>query len=105
VKQTSETGGQVAEDIESADAGSLPFTGAPLLLWLVVACGLFVSGLLLRRVTSATGAVEPAGEATPLPVQPSRLPRTTKPSFLRAIVLPSLSLVAFSALLRYRIRR
>ena len=105
MKQTSETGGQGADEIESADAGSLPFTGAPLLPWLLLACGLFVSGLLLRRLTSATGAVEPAGEATPLPVQPGVLPSTRTLPSRGAIVLQSLVLLVCGVLLRRGRRR
>ena len=101
MKRTTETGGQGADEIESADAGSLPFTGAPLLPWLVLACGLLVSGLLLRRLTSTTGAVEPAPPAVP----PGVLPRTRALPSRGAIVLQSLVLLALGMLMSRRTRR
>jgi hypothetical protein len=108
VRGTTAMGGQVQDDSDrqSPDGGPLPFTGAALLPWLALACGLLASGLLVRRLTSTTGAtVEPPGEARALPGQPRASRRTRAQPSRGAIVLQSLALVVCGVLLRLRIRR
>jgi hypothetical protein len=85
--------------------GLLPFTGAPVLTWLVLGFALWAGGLLLRRITStARPAVELSTAAQPLPVLPGPR-RAPKPVSRWAIVLPSLALMACGMLLFNRRRR
>ena len=86
--------------------GLLPFTGAPVLIWLVLGFALWVGGLLLRRMTStASPAVELSTAAQPLAVLPGPSRRAPKPLSRWAIVLPSLALMACGMLLFNRRRR
>jgi len=86
--------------------GLLPFTGAPMLMWLVLGFALWAGGLLLRRMTStASPAVELSTAAQPLAVLPGPSRRAPKPPSRWAIVLPSLALMACGMLLFNRRRR
>ena len=86
--------------------GLLPFTGAPVLTWLVLGFALWAGGLLLRRMTStASPAVELSTAAQPLAVLPGPSRRAPKPPSRWAIVVPSLALMAYGMLLFNRRRR
>jgi len=100
VKPTVVSGGQ------DSGADQLPFTGAPLLPWLGLGCALLASGLLLwRRTSTVARGIEPAEEATPFAALPGPSPRKRRLPPRRAIVLPSVALVACGMLLRGRMHR
>jgi hypothetical protein len=81
--------------------GLLPFTGAPVVAWMVIGFALWAGGLLLRRRPStASTTVELSTTAKPLAVLPGPSRHAPKPPSLWAIVLPSLALVVSGVLLR-----
>jgi hypothetical protein len=81
--------------------GLLPFTGAPVVGWMVIGFALWAGGLLLRRRTStASTTVELSTAAKPLAVLPGPSRHAPRPPSLWGIVLPSLALVVCGVLLR-----
>jgi hypothetical protein len=91
---------------EETTAQDLPFTGSPMPAWLVLGFALLAGGLLLRRRISSPGtALDLSSDGKSLAVLPGRPPRAGRLPSRRALVLPSLGLVACGMLLIRRMRR
>jgi hypothetical protein len=85
---------------------ALPFTGAPLLAFLVVGFALWAGGLLLRRGTStARTAVELPSDDEPLALPAASPARAGEPGPRWALVLQALALLAIGMLMSRRARR
>jgi hypothetical protein len=84
----------------------LPFTGAPLLAFLVTGFALSAGGLLLRRRT-ATGRteIEPSSDAEQLPAAAAPPADAPRPGSRWSLVLQTLALLALGMLMSRRTRR
>jgi hypothetical protein len=91
--------------VEETGGHELPFTGAPLLKWLVSGFALCAGALLLRRRISTAGtAVELSTDIKPVAVLPDPPPRAGRVPSRWARVLSSLALLACGMLLFRRKR-
>lgn len=101
----SEVGRPIVPRVEEATAGELPFTGAPIVAWLVLGFAMLAGGALLRRWTAtATPAVELVGGAARIATPPNPGPNGSRPSAARVLLLPLLAFLACGMLLFRRTR-
>jgi hypothetical protein len=87
--------------VEQTGGQALPFTGAPVVAWLVIGFALWAGGLLLRRRTSTAGtAAEFSTDVEP--VVPGPPPRVGGLPSAWALVLGPLALLACGIILLFR---
>jgi hypothetical protein len=91
--------------VAEARRDGLPFTGAPVLTWLVLGFALWAGGLLLRRTSTARTAFEVSTEPSALAVPAAASAHTVRPPSRWAFVLRGLALLACGMLLLRRTRR
>jgi hypothetical protein len=95
-----------ADAAEESAGEALPFTGAPLLAFLVTGFALWAGGLLLRRRTATARAADEAPSDREPPAPPAApSAAAAKPSLGRAVLLPALAMWAVSVLMSRWTRR